>query len=201
MENEKLRVAYPIIVEGKYDKIRLSNIVEGTILTTDGFGIFKQAEKKALLRRLADRSPLILLTDSDGGGKIIRSHLTGMVPKDRVIHLYIPQIKGREKRKTADSAAGFLGVEGMSDSLLRNLLLPYVNPDDTTHKKAENPLSKTDFYIDGLTGGENSSQRRDELAARVGLPTGMTANALLEALRWLLSYDEYLELVGRTHEQ
>ena len=201
MEKEKLRVAYPIIVEGKYDKIRLSNIVEGTILTTDGFGIFKQAEKKALLRRLAERSPLILLTDSDGGGKIIRSHLTGMVPKDRVIHLYIPQIKGRETRKTADSAAGFLGVEGMNDSLLRDLLLPYVNPDETAAKRDENPLSKTDFYIDGLTGGENSSNRRDELAARVGLPAGMTANALLEALQWLLSYDEYLELVGRTHEQ
>ena len=201
MEKEKLRVAYPIIVEGKYDKIRLSNIVEGTILTTDGFGIFKQAEKKALLRRLAERSPLILLTDSDGGGTIIRSHLTGMVPKDRVIHLYIPQIKGRETRKTADSAAGFLGVEGMNDSLLRDLLLPYVNPDETAAKRDENPLSKTDFYIDGLTGGENSSNRRDELAARVGLPAGMTANALLEALQWLLSYDEYLELVGRTHEQ
>ena len=89
----------------------------------------------------------------------------------------------------------------MNDSLLRDLLLPYVNPDETAAKRDENPLSKTDFYIDGLTGGENSSHRRDELAARVGLPAGMTANALLEALQWLLSYDEYLELVGRTHEQ
>ena len=200
MTREKLQIAYPIIVEGKYDKIRLSGIVEGTILTTDGFGVFKSHEKKALLRRLAEKSPLILLTDSDGGGKIIRSHLSGMIPKDRLIHLYIPQIKGREKRKTADSAAGFLGVEGMQDDLLYELLLPYVNPDNTTSKRDENPLSKVDFYKDGLTGGENSSLRRDELAARVGLPTGMTANALLEALRWLVDYEEYLALVGREVE-
>ena len=142
---------------------------------------------------------MILLTDSDGGGKIIRSHLSGMIPKDRLIHLYIPQIKGREKRKTADSAAGFLGVEGMQDDLLYELLRPYVHPDATTSKRDENPLSKMDFYKDGLTGGENSSHRRDELATRVGLPTGMTANALLEALRWLLDYEEYLALVGREH--
>ena len=197
MAQEKLQIAYPIIVEGKYDKIRLSNIVEGTVITTDGFGVFKQTEKKALLRRLAEKSPLLLLTDSDGGGKIIRSHLSGMIPKDRLIHVYIPQIKGREKRKTADSAAGYLGVEGMDDALLRELLQPYVNPDGVVQKRAENPLSKTDFYMDGLTGGENSSVRRDQLAAQVGLPTGMSANVLLEALRWLIDYDEYIRLVGR----
>ena len=197
MAREKLCIAYPIIVEGKYDKIRLSNIVEGTILTTDGFGVFKSDEKKALLRRMADRSPLILMTDSDGGGKIIRSHLCGMIPKDRLIQLYIPQIKGREKRKTADSAAGFLGVEGMQDDLLYDLLLPYATPDEVTARRAENPLSKTDFFVDGLTGGENSTRRRDELAVRVGLPVGMSANALLEALRWIIDYEEYLRLVGR----
>ena len=197
MAREKLRIGYPIIVEGKYDKIRLANIVEGTILTTDGFGVFKSAEKRALLRRLAEASPLLLLTDSDGGGKIIRSHLTGMIPKGRLIQLYIPQIKGREKRKTADSAAGYLGVEGMQDDLLYELLLPYATPDKAAARRAENPLSKTDFFVDGLTGGENSTHRRDEVAARVGLPAGMSANALLEALRWILDYDEYLRLVGR----
>jgi len=195
---EKLKIPYPIVVEGKYDKIRLSNIVEAHVVTTDGFGLFRKEEKRALLRRLAAASPLIALTDSDGGGKIIRSHLTGMIPKDRLIQLYIPQIKGKEKRKATPSAAGTLGVEGMDDALLYDLLKPYAS--DTTDPLArarENPLSKVDFFRDGLSGGANSAARRDALALSVGLPAGMTANALLEALRLLLTYEEYLTLVGR----
>ena len=204
-KKEKLYIPYPVIVEGKYDKIRLSNIMEGQIITTDGFGVFKREEKKQLIRRLAAVSPLILLTDSDGGGKIIRSHLTGMIPRERLIQLYIPQIKGKEKRKTAPSAAGTLGVEGMDDALLYRLLAPYaVCPgtpgNDAPARRAENPLSKTDLYLDGLTGGPDSARRRDELAARVGLPAGMTSGALLEALKLLLTYEQYLELVGRRSE-
>ncbi len=201
LNQEKLRIPYPIVVEGKYDKIRLSNIVEAHIVTTDGFGLFRREEKRALLRRLAAASPLIVLTDSDGGGTVIRSHLTGMVPKDRLIQLYIPQIKGKEKRKAAPSAAGTLGVEGMDDALLYNLLKPYAS--DTTDpltRAKENPLSKVDFFRDGLSGGANSAVRRDELAQSVGLPAGMTANALLEALRLLLTYEEYLALVGRDND-
>ena len=110
---EKLTIPYPVVVEGKYDKIRLSNIISAHIVTTDGFGVFKGEEKRMLLRRLSQNSPLIVLTDSDGGGKIIRSHLSGMIPNNRLIQLYIPQIKGKEKRKAAPSAAGTLGVEGM----------------------------------------------------------------------------------------
>lgn len=195
---EKLKIPYPIVVEGKYDKIRLSNIVDGQIVTTDGFGLFRKEEKRALLRRLAAASPIIVLTDSDGGGTVIRSHLTGMIPKDRLIQLYIPQIKGKERRKTAPSAAGTLGVEGMEDALLYDLLAPYAaDAADPLTRAKENPLSKVDFFRDGLSGGANSAARRDELALRVGLPAGMTANALLEALRLLLTYEEYLELVGR----
>ena len=199
---EKLRIPYPIVVEGKYDKIRLANVAEAQIVTTDGFGLFRKEEKRALLRRLAAASPLIVLTDSDGGGKIIRSHLTGMVPKDRLIQLYIPQIMGKEKRKAAPSAAGTLGVEGMDDALLYDLLAPYAaDAEDPLTRAQENPLSKVDFFRDGLSGGANSTARRDELALRVGLPAGMTANALLEALRLLLSYEKYLSLVGRDADE
>ncbi len=200
--NEKLRVPYPVIVEGRYDKIRLSNILEAQIIPTDGFGLFKKEETRILLRRLAETSPLIVLTDSDGGGKIIRSHLAGMIPKDRLIQLYIPQIPGKEKRKAKASAAGTLGVEGMDDDLLYDLFLPYAaeHTADTLSRAGENPLSKVDFFEDGLTGGPDSSRRRDELAVRVGLPRGMSANALLEALKMLLSYEEYLAMVGRTQE-
>ena len=197
---EKLRIPYPVIVEGRYDKIRLSNILEAQIIPTDGFGLFRREEKRILLRRLAEASPLIVLTDSDGGGKIIRSHLAGMIPRDRLIQLYIPEVKGKERRKAKPSAAGTLGVEGMDDDLLYDLFLPYAaaNTADTLARTAENPLSTVDLYEDGLTGGADSAARRDELATRLGLPTGMSANAFLAALRLLVSYEDYLALVGRS---
>ena len=189
-----------MIVEGRYDKIRLSNILEAQIIPTDGFGLFRREEKRILLRRLAEASPLIVLTDSDDGGKIIRSHLAGMIPRDRLIQLYIPEVKGKERRKAKPSAAGTLGVEGMDDDLLYDLFLPYAaaNTADTLARTAENPLSKVDLYEDGLTGGADSAARRDELATRLGLPTGMSANAFLAALRLLVSYEDYLALVGRS---
>ncbi len=198
-QNEKLHIPYPVVVEGRYDKIRLSNILDARIITTDGFGLFRKEEKRILLRRLAEVSPLIVLTDSDGGGRIIRSHLAGMIPRDRLIQLYIPQIQGKEKRKDHPSAAGTLGVEGMEDELLYNLFKPYAEEagQEARHHAKENPISKVDLYEDGLTGGPDSTRRRDELAARVGLPAGMSANAFLEALKLILTYEEYLALVGR----
>ena len=195
---KKLRVIYPIIVEGKYDKIRLSSLFEAHIVTTDGFGVFNKKEKLALIRALAASSKIILLTDSDGAGKLIRSHLTGAVPKDRLIQLYIPRVEGKERRKDAPSAEGTLGVEGMNNDILRELLLPYT---DEGEPIGENPLSKTDFYIDGLTGGENSREKRNALAQSVGLPPDMTPNALLEALRLVCPYEKYLALVGRKEEK
>ena len=195
----KLNIPYPVIVEGRYDKQRLSCVMNGQIITTDGFGVFNHKETLTLIRALAAKSPIIVLTDSDGAGKLIRSHITGAVPKDRLIQLYIPQIKGKEKRKAAPSAEGTLGVEGMETELLYQLLRPYENG-DAVARALENPLSKTDFYIDGLTGKENSTARRDALAVSIGLPTGMTPNALLAALRLLCTYEEYLTLVGREEE-
>ncbi len=202
-QREKLHIPYPVVVEGRYDKVRLANILDARIIPTDGFGLFKKEETRILLQRLSDISPLIVLTDSDSGGKIIRAHLSGMIPPDRLIQLYIPEIKGKEPRKAKPSAAGTLGVEGMKDDLLYRLFLPYAadKADGTLSRAAENPLSKVDFFEDGLSGAPDSTRRRDELAVRVGLPSGMSANALLAALKLLMTYEEYLAAVGRTGEE
>lgn len=191
---KKLKIIYPVIVEGKYDKIRLTSIFEAHIVTTDGFGVFNKKEKIALIRALAAESKLIVLTDSDGAGKLIRSHLTGSVPKEKLIQLYIPRVEGKERRKEAPSAEGTLGVEGMSNDVLFGLLLPYTEEGEPIES---NPISKTDLYVDGLTGGENSKEKRDALAASLGLPPNMTPNALLEALKVVCPYEKYLKLVGR----
>lgn len=193
---EKLRIPYPIIVEGKYDRLRLISILDANIITTDGFGIFNKKEKTALLRALAKAGQVIVLTDSDGAGKLIRSHITSCLPKDRIINLYTPEIFGKEKRKSEPSAEGKLGVEGMERELLYKLFLPYTD-ENAGARGLENPLSKTDFYEDGLSGGKDSAARRDELAVKLGLPRGMTANALLAAVRMICTYDEYLAAVGR----
>jgi ribonuclease M5 len=194
---ERLKIPYPVIVEGRYDKLRLESVIEAHIIPTDGFGIFKKAEVASMLRALAERTPLILLTDSDGAGKLIRSHLTSVLPRERVIQLYVPRISGKEKRKKEASAEGILGVEGMERTLLYELFAPYADSEAVANRMAENPLSKTDLYRDGLTGGDGSREKRDELCLRLGLPTGMTPNALLAALRVLCTYEEYCALVGR----
>ena len=195
MEVEKLQLIYPVVVEGKYDRQRLLCVAEGQILTTDGFGIFRQEEKRALLRRLAEKSPLLILTDSDGAGKQIRSFLSSFVPSERLISVYIPQIPGKEARKVAPSAAGFLGVEGMELSLLRELLAPYTD-DGTYRRSLESEITKTDFYELGLSGGPDSQARRDALAGLLRLPAGMSANALLAAVRLLCGREEFLNLAA-----
>ena len=194
---ERLKIPFPVIVEGAYDKLRLQNVAEAQILTTDGFGVFNKSEKTRLFRALASRTKIIVLTDSDGAGKLIRSHLSSILPPDRLIHLYVPRIAGKEKRKAAPSAEGVLGVEGMENDLLYRLLLPYADESAVLLRAAENRLSKLDFYEDGLTGGEGSRERRDAFAEKLGLPAGMTPNALLAAVRVLCTYEEYCKLVGR----
>ena len=155
-----------------------------------------QNEKLSLFRELGKKTPIIVLTDSDGAGKLIRSHLTTAIPKDRLIQLYIPKIKGTEKRKSVPSAEGTLGVEGMERKLLFDLLLPF-ETEDGEKRMRENPISKTDFYNHGFSGGADSRAKRDALAEALGLPTGMTANALLEAVRILVSYEEYLSIATK----
>jgi len=189
---EKLKIPYPVIVEGKYDRLRLLTVMEGQILTTDGFGLFKKKEKLALFRALAQKTPLVVLTDPDGAGALIRAHIGSAVPPDRLIPLYVPRIKGKEARKTAPSAEGTLGVEGQDSALLYELLKPLANGKE----RAENPLSKTDFFEDKLTGCANATVRRAALAAAFGLPADMTPNALLAALRVVATYDEYKTAVA-----
>ena len=198
---EKLKIPYPILVEGKYDRLRLLDVVDPStrIIKTDGFGIFNQKETAALIRALSQKTRLIVLTDSDGAGKLIRSRICGLVPREQLIQLYIPRIPGKERRKAEPSREGMLGVEGMTAELLRDLLAPYADGTGEA-REASNPLSKTDFYIDGLSGGPHATERRDALAQTLRLPAGMTANALLAAVRLLCTYEEYLRLVGRETE-
>ena len=190
---EKLKIPYPVVVEGKYDRLKLLTVMEGQILTTEGFGIFKKKEKLALLRALAVKTKIVVLTDPDGAGKLIRSHIASAVPGDRIIPLYVPQTAGVEKRKQAPSAEGYLGVEGQESALLYNLLAPLANPDSA---RQENPLSKVNFFEDGLTGCENAATRRAALAAQFGLPGDMTPNALLAALRVVATFEEYKSAVA-----
>lgn len=189
---EKLKIPYPLIVEGKYDRQRLLEVMEGQILTTDGFGIFKKKERLALFRALAAKTPIVVLTDPDGAGTLIRSHISSAVPSDRIIPLYVPQRVGVEKRKKAPSAEGYLGVEGQEKELLYGLLKPLA---DGAPARQESLFSKVDLFEDGLTGCENAAARRAALAGRFGLPPDMTPNALLAALSVVATREEYRKAV------
>ena len=194
---QKLKVKYPVIVEGKYDRLRLLCVMEGQILTTEGFAIFKQTEKLALLRALAAKSPLILLTDPDGAGKLIRSHIGSAIPKERIIPLYVPRIKGKEARKAVPGAEGVLGVEGQEQETLYRLLAPF---SDGAAEQTRTPITKLDLFEDGLTGTADAAARRDALAAQFALPPGMTPNALLAALGVIATHEEYKAAVQRARE-
>ena len=213
---EKLKIKYPIIVEGKYDKIKISSVADAFVLTTEGFGVFRREEKLAVIKKLAEKNPIIILTDSDGAGKLIRSHICSAIPRDRLIQLYVPQVRGRERRKHSDSAEGYLGVEGMDADVIRNLLLPFADACISEECPADNAradvrvnackqspeavfkgreITKADFYEDGLTGKDNSADMRDRLCVLFGLPAKMTSSALLQALRVLCTFEEYKSAV------
>lgn len=188
---ERLKIAYPVITEGKYDKIKLESLIEAHILCTDGFGIFKDTEKQAFLRRLCDKTKIIVLTDADGAGLVIRNFINSILPKERLIHLYIPQCAGKEKRKATPAAEGFLGVEGLPPDLLRSLFAPFAD----NGPKNGRPITKADFYADGLSGHPNSAVQRAALCARLGLPPNLSAGALLDALNLLYGYEAYRQMV------
>ena len=184
------RLIYPLVVEGRYDKSAILGMFSGVVITTEGFGVFNNKEKRALIKRLCvDR--IILLTDSDGGGRQIRSFLTGILPKEKIINLYVPEIKGKERRKTKASRSGLLGVEGVGAEVLRKLLSPYT---DGAEAVSVGGIESADFYRDGLMGKECSSILRDRLCAAVGLPSGMNAKSLLSAINLLINREEYLRL-------
>lgn len=188
MVSTMLVISKPIIVEGKYDKIKLSSIVKADIFTTDGFGIFSASEKAALLRRLALKNGLIVLTDSDGAGLVIRNYLSNLIPKDQIIHLYIPKIKGQERRKSSPSKEGYLGVEGIDRQVLEKIFAPYADGKEAPRRMS---LQKSDLYTFGLSGGRNSARLRAALANELSLPDNLSSNSLLAAINLLITEEEF----------
>ena len=191
---EKVRINLPIIVEGRYDKSALSGFLDATIITTGGFSIFNDKEKQALLRRISANG-VILLTDSDGGGKQIRKFLQGILPPDKIHNLFIPKIEGKESRKRHKSAAGTLGVEGMEKDVILRLLTPFIDGEKV--EKSSKMITKVDFFTDKLTGCDGASENRAWLCRECNLPEDMTPNALLEAMNLLYGYDEYKRIMKR----
>ena len=186
-----MKIKYPIIVEGKYDKIKLSSLFETTVITTDGFSIFNHEEKLSLIRKLAQRDKIILLTDSDGAGHLIRSYIKRSTSPDRVINLYTTRIEGKEKRKKTASREGILGVEGIEREALIKLLEPFSC--DACERKNNDPITKADLYRYGLSGKSDSAKRRAELLRSLDLPENMSANAMLSAINILYSKKEIEE--------
>lgn len=191
---DRLNIALPIIVEGKYDKIKILSIANACVVATDGFGVFNNKERLTIIKRLAEKSEIIVLTDSDGAGKMIRSHITSAIPKDRLIQLYTPQVKGKERRKIEASKEGFLGVEGTEADTLRKLLEPF-SVDNFNGEYLREEITKADMYEKALTGAPDSAQKRDDLAVSLGLPKSMTPNALLSALNVLMTREEFLNSI------
>lgn len=189
----KLRQA--VIVEGKYDKITLENIIDATIITTNGFAIFKDKEKRDFIRLLAERCGIIVITDSDSAGALIRSHLKQICPENTITNVYIPQLSGKEKRKDKPSKQGLLGVEGMSQQVILDALSRSGITGDNVIKKSDKKITKTDFFTLGLSGNKNSSQLRDSLAEYLNLPKNMSANAFLDCVNAVYEYNEFIKAV------
>lgn len=198
----KLREA--IITEGKYDKIKLSGLFDTVILTTDGFGIFKDKEKQRLVRRLARERGILVLTDSDSAGFVIRSFLSGIVEPQYVTHVYIPDIFGKEKRKDAPSKEGKLGVEGVrTEVILEALRKAGVAAESAPQTESRREVTKTDFMEDGLSGGQNSADRRRALLRQLDLPEHTSANAMLKIINTFMTYEDYkaaVEKLGKESE-
>lgn len=198
-KNEKIKLGCAVLCEGKYDKIKLSSVIDGVILTTDGFSVFNNSEKRALLRRLCESKGLVIITDSDKAGFFIRSKLKGMLPQDRVKHLYIPQIKGRERRKKHDSKDGLLGVEGIDAASLREIILRAKLDEafDVSGYSAVEAVTKAQLYSLGLSGRDNSTDLREKLCEKLDLPKSLTSNALVSALQMLgISFEDVEKTVN-----
>ena len=186
-----LRIREAIVVEGRYDKNTLAQLVDTVILETSGFGIFKDQQRLALFRRLAEQRGLVILTDPDGAGFVIRNFLKGSIPPSQVKHAYVPDIHGKERRKRAPGKEGKLGVEGMSPAVLEAALRRAgVTFLDEASAPAESALTKADLYALGLSGGPGSAQRRQALLRRLALPEHLPANGMLEVLNALFTRAE-----------
>lgn len=197
-----IRLKQTVIVEGRYDKARLSSLIDANILTTDGFDIFRDKRKLHTIRTLAEKDGIILLTDSDAAGFRIRGYLSGAVPPERVTHVYIPDLFGKERRKAQPSAEGKLGVEGVPTKLLleafaRAGITPETAEQGVSDQAAtgETRITQADLVEWGISGGENSFAVRQKLLKKLRLPARMGTKALLKTVNTLYTYEEFLHLV------
>lgn len=189
-----IKIKQAIIVEGKYDKITLSSLMDAVIIPTNGFSIYKDEEKKALIQALAEKTGIIILTDSDSAGFQIRSHLRNIVKKGEIINVYIPDIFGKERRKSQPSKEGTLGVEGMRhEVLLEAFKKAGVLADEATQKP--DPITKADLMDMGLIGSDNAAEKRAALQKSLGLPELLSANMLIEILNMMFTKEEFLNKI------
>ncbi len=195
-----IRLNRAVIVEGKYDKIALENIVDAEIFTTDGFGIFKNAEKCELIRTLARKNGIIVMTDTDSAGALIRSHIKKICPDGNIINVYVPQLAGKEKRKSAPSKQGLLGVEGVGKAAILDALeRSGVFCEEVPLQRRR--ITKSDMYSAGLSGREDSRAKRESFAYFTRLPIGISPNALLDAINAIYSYEEFIKVVEEWHRE
>ena len=187
-----LSINEAIIVEGKYDKIKLSGLVDGTIISTDGFGIFNNKAKLELIKRLAVERGVIIFTDSDRAGFLIRNYITGCMPADNIKHAYLPEVEGKERRKVEPSKEGLLGVEGVSNKMIMDALV-VACPSKAV--SSANGITKVDLYADGLIGRENSAVLRRRLLENMNLPSRLSTEAMVRIINALYTYEQYKEIV------
>lgn len=192
-----IKIKEAIIVEGKYDKIKLSSLVDGLIIETNGFRIFHDPEQMQLIRRLAESRGILILTDSDAAGFMIRSHLSGFLPPEQVRHAYIPDFFGKERRKHKPSKEGKLGVEGVPAAAILDALR---RAGATAENEPAVPLRRitnTDLYVAGLSGGEHSAEKRRKLLKELSLPEHLSSRALVDILNEMMTYDAFSRLIDR----
>lgn len=196
--NEKLKLSQAIIVEGKYDKIKLSNLVDAFIIETNGFSVFKDKEKLSFIRRIANERGIIVLTDSDHAGFMIRNYISSGVPKDKIINLYIPDVYGKERRKTEPSKEGKLGVEGMSKEILLKTLKS-VNV-EYSEGNNPNPVTNYDLFALELSGTPNAKQNKKKLLKKLDLPEFLSTNSLLSYINSSMTKEEFQKITEEIKE-
>lgn len=192
-----IKINEAVIVEGKYDKIKLSAVLDTVIIETDGFAIFKDKEKQKLIRFLAEKRGIIIMTDSDSAGFKIRSFINGITKSENIKNVYMPDVYGKEKRKTEVSKEGKLGVEGMKTEVIMSALKKAGVLCAENSKTESREITRTDFFEDGISGKDNSSEIRKALAKELDLPERISASSLLKIINTYLTYDEYKDAVNR----
>lgn len=188
-----IKLTQPVIVEGKYDIIKLSNLIDGLIIKTDGFGIFKDKEKQQLIRRLAGEKGIIVLTDSDSAGFMIRNFISSVVPKEKITNVYIPDIYGKEKRKTEAGREGKLGVEGMSEEVLLEAFNKAGVLCDKSESTERRLITNVDLYERGFSGRADSKAKRQALLKSLALPERMSTSNLVKILNTFVTYEEFID--------